>query len=47
VEKKWEYNGAVHQLFKDFKKTNNTVRREVPYNNVTEFGTAMKTRNAN
>ena len=28
-EKKWEYNEAVHQLFIDFKKAYDSVRREV------------------
>ena len=32
LEKKWEYNEAVHQLFIDFKKTYDSVRREVLYN---------------
>ena len=31
-EKKWEYNEAVHQLFIDFKKAYDSVRREVLYN---------------
>jgi len=26
--KEWEYNEAVHQLFIDFKKANDSVRRE-------------------
>jgi hypothetical protein len=25
LEKKWEYNEAVHQLFRDFKKTYDSV----------------------
>jgi hypothetical protein len=29
LEKKWEYNGTVHQLFTDFKKAYDSVRREV------------------
>jgi hypothetical protein len=29
LEKKWEYNETVHQLFIDFKKTYGSVRREV------------------
>jgi hypothetical protein len=29
---KWEYNEAVHQLFIDFKKAYDSVRREVLYN---------------
>ena len=32
LEKKWEYNEAVHQLFIDFKKACDSVRREVLYN---------------
>jgi hypothetical protein len=31
LEKKWEYDGAVHQLFVDSKKANISVRREVLY----------------
>jgi hypothetical protein len=38
LEKKWEYNGTVYQLFIDFKKTHDSVSREVLYNNLTEFG---------
>jgi hypothetical protein len=40
--KKWEYNEAVHQLFIDFKKAYDSVRREVLYNILIEFGTPMK-----
>jgi hypothetical protein len=29
---------SVHQLFIDFKKTYDSVRREVPYNILIEFG---------
>jgi hypothetical protein len=29
LEKKWEYNGTVHQLFIDFKKAYDSVKREV------------------
>jgi hypothetical protein len=28
LDKKWEYNGTVHQLFIDFKKAYDSVRRE-------------------
>jgi hypothetical protein len=35
-------NGAVNQLFTDFKKAYDSVRREVLYNTVTEFGIPMK-----
>jgi hypothetical protein len=31
LEKKWEYNEEVNQLFIDFKKTFDSVRREVLY----------------
>jgi hypothetical protein len=37
LEKKWEYNGMVHQLFIDFKKAYDSVRREVLYNILLEF----------
>jgi hypothetical protein len=29
LEKKWEYNGTVHQLFIDFKKAYDSIKREV------------------
>jgi hypothetical protein len=29
LEKKWEYNETVHQLFIDFKKAYDSVKREV------------------
>jgi hypothetical protein len=32
LEKKWDYNETVHQLFIDFKKAYDAVRREVLYN---------------
>jgi hypothetical protein len=28
LKKKWEFNGAVHQLFIDFKKAYDLIRRE-------------------
>jgi hypothetical protein len=34
---KWEYNETVHQLFIDFKKAYDSVRREVLYNILIEF----------
>jgi len=40
--KKWEYNEAVHQLFIDFKKAYDSVRMEVLYNILIEFGICMK-----
>jgi len=42
LEKKWEYNEAVHQLFIDFKKAYDSVWKEVLYNNLIEFGIPMK-----
>jgi hypothetical protein len=38
MEKKWEYNGTVYQLFVHFEKAYDSVRREVLYNVLTEFG---------
>jgi hypothetical protein len=38
LEKKWEYNGTVNQLFIDFKKTYDSVKREVLYDILFEFG---------
>jgi hypothetical protein len=42
LEKKWEYSGAVHQLFIDFKKAHDSVKREVLYNIMLEFGVTKK-----
>jgi hypothetical protein len=42
LEKKWEYNGTVHQLFIDFKKACDSVKREVLYNILLEFGVPKK-----
>jgi sorting nexin-29 len=42
LEKKWGYNETVHQLFINFKKAYNSVRREVLYNILTEFWVPMK-----
>jgi sorting nexin-29 len=42
LEKKWEYNEMVHQLFIDFKKAYDSVKREVLYNILLEFGTPKK-----
>jgi hypothetical protein len=39
LRKKWEYNEAVHQLFK---KAYDSVRREVLYNILSEFVMPMK-----
>jgi hypothetical protein len=41
-KKKWEYSGTVHQLFVDFKKTYYSVKREVIYIIVLEFGIPKK-----
>ena len=38
LEKKWEYNEEVHQLFIDFKKAYDSVTREVLYKILIEFG---------
>jgi hypothetical protein len=38
LEKKWEYNETVHQLFVDIKKAYDSVRKEVLYNILTELG---------
>jgi hypothetical protein len=42
LEKKWEYNEAVYQLFIDFKKAYGLVEKEVLYNILIEFGIPMK-----
>jgi hypothetical protein len=42
LEKRWEYNGTVHQLLVDFKKVHDSVKREVLYNILTGFGTPME-----
>jgi hypothetical protein len=40
--KKWEYSETIHQLFIDFKKAHDSLRREVLYNILIEFGVPMK-----
>jgi sorting nexin-29 len=42
LEKKWEYNEAVHQLFIDYKKAYDSVTREDLYNFLIEFGIPRK-----
>jgi hypothetical protein len=42
LEKKWDYNETVHELFIDFKKANDSVRREFLYNILIGFGVPMK-----
>jgi hypothetical protein len=39
---KMEYNKTVHQLFIDFKKTYDSVRKGILYNILIEFGVPMK-----
>jgi len=42
LEKQWEYNEAVHQLFIDFKKAYDSIRREILNNILIEFGIPIK-----
>jgi hypothetical protein len=42
LEKKWEYNEEGHQLFIEFKKAYDSVRREVLYKILIEFGISKK-----
>jgi hypothetical protein len=42
LEKKWEYNGTVHQSFIDFKKAYDSVKREALYNILLEFDILKK-----
>jgi hypothetical protein len=42
LEKNLEYNDTVHLLFIDFKKVYGSVRREILYNILIEFGVLMK-----
>jgi len=42
LEEKWQFSETVHQLFIDFKKAYDSVRREVLYNILIEFGIPMK-----
>ena len=45
--KKWEHSEAVHQLFIDFKKAYDSVRREALYNILIKFGIPQETGKAN
>ena len=42
LEKKYDYSEAIHQLFIDFKRANDSVRMEAFYHTVIEFGMHMK-----
>jgi hypothetical protein len=42
LEKKWEYNGTVHQLLIDFKKACDSIKRKVLYNILLELGIPKK-----
>ena len=42
LEKKWEYNEPVHQLFIDFKKSYDSVMKEVLYKILIAFGILRK-----
>jgi hypothetical protein len=42
LDKKWEFNEAVHKLFIEFKKAYDSVRREVLCNILIEFGIPRK-----
>ncbi|KAJ4440533.1 hypothetical protein ANN_08674 [Periplaneta americana] len=42
MEKKWEYKGTVHQLFIDLKTAYDSVKREVLYDILIEFGIPKK-----
>jgi hypothetical protein len=42
LEKKWEYNGTVHQLFIDFKKAYGSIKWGDLYNILLELGLPEK-----
>jgi hypothetical protein len=42
LDRKWKYNETVHQLFIDFKKSYDIVRKELLCNILIEFGVLMK-----
>jgi hypothetical protein len=41
-KRKWEYSMTVHQLFEDFKKAYDSVRRALLYSVLIEFGVPIK-----
>jgi sorting nexin-29 len=42
LEEIWEYNETLHQIFIDFEKAHDSVRREVLYNILRERGEPVK-----
>ena len=42
LEKKWEYNETVYELFINFKKAYDSVRMEILYHILIKFGIPMK-----
>jgi hypothetical protein len=42
LEKKWGYNGTVHQLFIDFKRTYDSFRKKIFNSIIVEFRVSMK-----
>jgi hypothetical protein len=42
IREKLEYSGTVHELFIDFKKSYDSVKRVVLYNSLLEFGIPKK-----
>jgi hypothetical protein len=47
LEKKWEYNEAVHNLFAEVKKAYDTHSKETLYNILIEFWHSLETSNGN
>jgi len=42
LEKKWEYSETVHHIFIDFRKAYDSVRREVLFNILIEYGKVVR-----
>jgi hypothetical protein len=42
LKKHWEYDETLHQLFVDFKKAYDSVKREMLYNILIQFWVSMK-----